>query len=214
MSIEEEFEFMQALLLTLVLMVIYGLLHSLLAGHSMKRFVRILMGERAYLGLYRLLFNAIATITFLPVLWAIAAFPGDMIWEIGEPWNLLLRGLQLLGIIGLLAAFSDIDGSRFLGLRQAAAWWNGDPLPLPPEKLQLWGTYRIVRHPLYLFSLMLIWPTPAMTSAWFGFCFGSTIYMVVGSLLEEQRMMSQFGAAYEDYRKRVPWLLPFVGGRT
>lgn len=205
---------MQALVLSLTLILTYGLLHSVLAARATKRLMRSLIGERAYLGLYRLFFNAVAAITILPVLAALAAFPGDAVWIVSEPWSLVLRVMQAIGLIGLLVAFLDIDGLRFLGFRQLAAWWNDDPLPLPPEQLQQRGTYQFVRHPLYLFSLLLIWPTPTMSMAWFGFCIGASVYFVVGSLLEEQKMVHQFGTTYEDYRRRVPWLIPFMGGRS
>jgi protein-S-isoprenylcysteine O-methyltransferase Ste14 len=33
---------------------------------------------------------------------------------------------------------------------------------------------------------------------------------VIGALLEERKLVEQFGAAYEDYRRRTPMLIPFL----
>jgi protein-S-isoprenylcysteine O-methyltransferase Ste14 len=40
-----------------------------------------------------------------------------------------------------------------------------------------------------------------------------TIYVAVGSILEERKMALAFGPEYEGYRKAVPWLIPFVKPR-
>jgi protein-S-isoprenylcysteine O-methyltransferase Ste14 len=81
---------------------------------------------------------------------------------------------------------------------------------LPTEPLQTGGVYQLVRHPLYLFSLMVIWPLPAMTEAMLGFNIAATIYFTFGSLLEERRLVAIFGQDYITYQQRVPWLIPFI----
>jgi protein-S-isoprenylcysteine O-methyltransferase Ste14 len=102
---------------------------------------------------------------------------------------------------------------RFAGLRQALTYLRGEPLPLPAEKLQVSGFYGFVRHPLYLFSLLVMWPTPIMTDTFLGFVIGSTLYFILGSRLEERRLAEEFGASYAAYRRRVPWMLPWPRSR-
>jgi protein-S-isoprenylcysteine O-methyltransferase Ste14 len=65
-----------------------------------------------------------------------------------------------------------------------------------------------VRHPLYLFSLLAIWPSPIMTESLLAFNAAATLYFVVGSRLEEKRLIAAFGQTYLDYQRRVPWLIP------
>ena len=36
-----------------------------------------------------------------------------------------------------------------------------------------------------------------------------TIYLIVGTLLEERKLVVQFGAAYREYQERVSMLFPF-----
>lgn len=201
---------MQAFIRVLALVLVYGGVHSLLAASSTKRLVLDWVGKRAYLGLYTLAFNILSVITLLPILWALAVDAGPVMWQVQGLWVYPLLAIQLVGLVGLVIAGLQIDLMRFVGLRQAVAWLSGQALPLPPEPLQMAGVYAISRHPLYLFSLMVIWPVPTMLAGWFGFCVASTIYFVVGSRLEERKLRSTFGEAYTRYQQQVPWLVPFI----
>lgn len=186
----------------------YGLIHSVLAATQFKQIMRLLMGPRGYEGLYRLFFNVVAVLLLLPIVWIIVFTPGETVWRVYFPLNIVFLGIQMLGGIGLLVSILQIDGGRFLGLTQSMTWLEGRKLPLPTESLTTGGVYALMRHPLYLFSLMLIWPVTTMTAAWLGFSIGATIYFLLGSLLEEQKLRQAFGASYEHYQRQVPWFLP------
>jgi protein-S-isoprenylcysteine O-methyltransferase Ste14 len=43
-----------------------------------------------------------------------------------------------------------------------------------------------------------------------------TTYLFIGPILEERRLVQEFGAAYEDYRARTPMMIPGLkpGQRT
>jgi protein-S-isoprenylcysteine O-methyltransferase Ste14 len=107
----------------------------------------------------------------------------------------------------------QIDLGQFSGLAQALAYIENKPLPLPDELLQTGGVYAFVRHPLYLFSLMIIWALPVMTEGLLIFNLGTTLYFIFGSLLEEKRMLRIFGDEYRAYQQRVPWLVPLLRRR-
>jgi protein-S-isoprenylcysteine O-methyltransferase Ste14 len=72
------------------------------------------------------------------------------------------------------------------------------------------GENKLVRHPLYLFSLLVIWSFATMSQAMFAFNIAATLYFIFGSLLEEQRLLAIFGQSYVDYQQHVPWLIPFL----
>jgi protein-S-isoprenylcysteine O-methyltransferase Ste14 len=70
------------------------------------------------------------------------------------------------------------------------------------------GPYRWVRHPLYLFMILMIWSCPDLTSDRLLFNGLWTVWIVIGSILEERDLVSEFGDAYREYQRRVPMLIP------
>jgi protein-S-isoprenylcysteine O-methyltransferase Ste14 len=101
-----------------------------------------------------------------------------------------------------------------MGVRQARAFLASDPLPLPDEPLQTGGVYRLVRHPLYTFSLLMVWAAPVMTLNTLWFNLGATLYVLVGSLIEERRLAAGYGEPYSSYRRQVSWLIPWPRRKT
>ncbi len=196
------------MLLYLSLFSLWALAHSITASSRFKAWARRGIGARAYDGAYRLIYNLLAVITFLPVLAAAALMPQRTLWEVSRPWSLLFIGLQLIGLVGLGISLLQTDIMRFIGLAQIVRYLRGDEEVNPPPILITGGTYRLVRHPLYFFSLLLIWFTPIMTLSILLFNIAATIYFLVGSVHEERRLALVFGERYDVYRKRVPPILP------
>ena len=98
------------------------------------------------------------------------------------------------------------------------SFWNflvqgrGTPAPIdPPKELVAIGFYRYVRNPMYVGVLAII----IGHFLWFGY-WSLLIYAIVVFLgfntfvayYEEPTLKRQFGAAYEDYLKRVPRWIP------
>lgn len=192
----------------LLTMLIFGVIHSLLAESGIKQAFSQRFGAYAYHGFYRLLYNIFTVITLLPVAFIMLTNPGEIIWQVEGAWAWVLRIIQIIGLVGLAVSLIQIDLGQFAGLSQLRAYLRQQPLPLPLESLQTNGLYSVVRHPLYLFSLMLIWPLQTMTESLLAFNIATTLYFMLGSLLEERRLLALFGQEYADYQRRVPWLIP------
>ena len=200
----------QETLIIIAALLLFGGLHSLTAALGFKATFKKLFGERAYHGLYRLVYNLASIIALAPILWHMGANPGPNVWKIEGGAGDVLLGVQFVALLGALAALAQIDYLRFAGIRQLLALLNFDPLPLPPEPLVTTGVYRLVRHPLYFFSIIFLFATARMTASFFGLALGSTLYFLAGSLLEEKRLAQEKNTEYEDYRRRVAWMIPFL----
>ena len=193
----------------LILFVIWAVVHSITAAFSTKRFVRKHIGEAAYDGLYRLGYNLFATITFLPVLYALAVFvPQTAVWNVPTPYSYAFLAIRWAGMIGLVVSLLQTDIWDFAGLRQAGRYFSGDDSIIPPPHLVIEGTYAWVRHPLYLFSMMMIWFSPVMTLNGVIFNVLVTIYFWIGATYEEKRLEVEFGQDYVAYQQNVSGFFP------
>ena len=78
----------------------------------------------------------------------------------------------------------------------------------PSSDLVVRGAYRHIRHPLYLFVLVLIWATPRLSTDRLLFNVLWTAWIVVGTWLEERDLLGDFGDTYRQYQGSVPMLIP------
>lgn len=184
-------------------MLIYGLLHSVLAAARAKALARRWFGPQADRW-YRLFFNVVGFFTLLPVLALPSLLPDAVLYRVPPPWLYLALGGQAAAVLMLLHSLRQTDTLAFLGLRQLLA----SPEAHGQEKLIVSGLYRWVRHPLYSASLLFIWLTPVMTLNWLALFIGATIYFVVGAMYEERKLVNAYGKEYEAYRRRTPMLIP------
>ena len=77
-----------------------------------------------------------------------------------------------------------------------------------PVRLAVRGPYRWVRHPLYLFALVLFWSCPVLSADRLLFNVLWSVWVVVGAVLEERDLVDEFGDDYRAYQRGVPMLLP------
>jgi protein-S-isoprenylcysteine O-methyltransferase Ste14 len=70
------------------------------------------------------------------------------------------------------------------------------------------GAFRLHRHPANwgFVPFFLLFPKMTVNRAMLGIL--ATVYLLLGSVHEEYRLKQAYGAAYERYRRQVPFLLP------
>ncbi len=179
----------------------FGVIHSTLASGRVKAFAPRVFGLRASRH-YRLFYVTTAAITSLGYFAPVVLLKDAALYEIPVPWRYLTLVLQLgTGILFIVTLFQT-SLLHFTGL----ASLSGEKPS--PDRLITNGFYRYTRHPLYLFSLILLWMLPVMTWNRLALAIGVTVYTLIGSLLEERRLAAQFGQEYLDYKKHTPWLIP------
>ena len=181
---------------------LWAIVHSLLASLRVKALAQRVLGPDV-VRWYRLCFVVVAVITLLPVLAATALLPDRRLYTVPSPW----RWAMMVGQVGALAALAvsvrQAGLMHFIGLAQLTA-----PDPARTGALQVRGFYRFVRHPLYLFSILLVWLTPVMTQNLATLFACMTLYFIVGSYHEEALLLAEFGDPYAAYRAQVPRFVP------
>ena len=179
---------------------LWGILHSLLASLCFKNFIRRALGAR-FMKLYRLLYNILAVISAVPVLYLMVSLPDQMLYRIPAPWSYWMRAGQVLSLVFLFVAVLQTDLLSFAGWRQLVEEEK-------PGSLVTSGLYRSVRHPLYTFSLLILWLSPSMSINTFVIYTALTIYVLIGIIFEERKLIREFGKDYADYKSSTPMLFP------
>jgi methanethiol S-methyltransferase len=132
---------------------------------------------------------------------------GIEIWSVE---NAVARGalwtLFAVGWLTVLTVTFLINHFDLFGLRQVWLPLIGKPYTRVSFRTPL--PYRFVRHPLYFGFILAFWMTPTMTLAHLVFALATTAYIVLAIQFEERDLVAEHGARYEQYRRRVPMLLP------
>ncbi len=158
---------------------------------------------------------------YVPALYSIASGLALLVLVLlWQPTNLVL--FRLPGAIRWVAAFLSVVAlagfawgvlalGEFdsFGVRQLRAASRG--APPPSSAFVARGPYRYVRHPLYLFMLILIWATSRASPDRLLFNLLWTVWIVVGARLEERDLLADFGGTYRQYQASVPMLIPSPG---
>ena len=190
-----------SIFILLLALAIWGVVHSFLASHLAKDLFRLKVGNMNF---YRLAYNIFAVISFLPILYLMATLPNQLVYEVPSPWNLVMFGGQLLSGLLLLIAFLQTDSLSFIGLRQLFEKEKSGALVTR-------GLYRVVRHPLYTFSLLFVWLTPTVSQNSLTVYIGATVYTLIGAYFEERKLLRDFGDDYAAYKRNTPMLIPGLG---
>ena len=113
---------------------------------------------------------------------------------------------QLSVAVVLFRCVRQTGSGDFLGINQLRS------ANAQPRKLVTSGWYAHVRHPLYLYSMLFLVLNPVMTGQWLLLTIFSVAYFIVGGMIEERRLLEEFGDEYRRYRQRVPFMIPSVKG--
>ena len=93
-----------------------------------------------------------------------------------------------------------LDPLELAGIRQAA----GDTRAVA---FKIVGPYHVVRHPIYLGWLLIVFGVPEMTWTRFEFAVVSSAYLVIAIPFEERSLVDTYGETYRAYQRDVRWRL-------
>jgi len=180
----------------------YVAVHSLLASLAVKQ--RLSQAIPHLMSWYRLAFNGLAITLLLPVFYFWHQAGGPWLWQWTGVGAWLANILAGMAIVGFIASLRWYDSAEFLGLRQ---WRERNHSVEDQETFQLSPFHRYVRHPWYSFALVILW-TRDMDLATLISTLLINAYFVLGSRLEEHKLVQYHGAVYPRYQRAVPGLIP------
>lgn len=120
--------------------------------------------------------------------------------------EIIMRSFFFLAIVGTCWGMWALRSVDMFGLDAVIKNHKDEPTAVKPFSVR--GPYGWVRHPLYLFTIMLFWSYPAITADRLLLNVLWTLWIVIGTVLEERELVEDFGDDYRDYQARVPMLLP------
>ena len=192
-------------LILIVLWTAFCVLHSLMITPVFIDFVKKNTGTSYRY--YRLFYNIFSILFLVPVViysYSIMEKP-FFTWH---GYYLSIRYLMLLGGLWIFYAGSRHYNMRtFLGINQIHEGVNHG-LINTSGKIEKGGIMGVVRHPFYSGSFLLIWAGNLDTTRLIINIILS-LYLVVGTVLEEQKLLAEFGDVYRNYQKEVSMLFPW-----
>ena len=201
-----EIGMLPALGINALLLTLFAIQHSVMARPAFKAWWTKIIGKAAERSTY-VLFSSLA-LALLVWQWQPVK---TVVWQIeNETLATAVLGLFFLGNgIVFLSSFM-INHFDLFGLKQVYENLIGKK----PEGQHFTTNYlyQIVRHPIMLGFLIMLWAAPTMTVGHLFFSIGGTAYIYVAvKYFEEKDLRNALGDQYVEYQKKVPMLIPFFG---
>jgi protein-S-isoprenylcysteine O-methyltransferase Ste14 len=191
-------------LLLVILWITWCALHSALISLTVTESLR----KRFPNGFrfYRILYNLVAVVTILPVLFYTFSQRGEPIVTWNGPWRIVPILLGTVALLFFVAGARRYDLRQILGLRQIKDE-KACSVITDDCSLETGGVLSIVRHPWYSGGILMVWARPL---DWAAILTNLVVsgYFIVGAILEERKLKVQFGQQYTDYQRRVSMLFP------
>jgi protein-S-isoprenylcysteine O-methyltransferase Ste14 len=154
-----------------------------------------------------LFYNFISIITLIPAIIYAKTIKEEpfFVWN----GNLFFLKIFILSLAALLfiSGFKHYSISEFFGFRQIKEGISNKAIS-KTGKLDTCGILGIIRHPFYTATFLFFWSSNLDTANLIINVIIS-FYLVIGTILEERKLIIEFGKSYIDYKKKVSMFFPF-----
>jgi protein-S-isoprenylcysteine O-methyltransferase Ste14 len=185
----------------------YGALHSAMISEPVTGFLKRTLGDS--FRFYRLFFNSVAIVTLIPVLWYSRSLRQEAIFRWEGVWLVPRYALLVFGVLLVVAGGRHYSLRQFVGISQLRGPSAGGLAA--GGAIDSSGVLGLVRHPWYTAVVLLLWAGDLDAAALVANSVLTT-YIVVGTFLEERKLVHEFGDAYRSYQARVSLFVPLRWG--
>jgi protein-S-isoprenylcysteine O-methyltransferase Ste14 len=185
----------------------YCSLHSYLISIGFTNLMARLL--KNYYAFYRLAYVMISISLLVPLLKFTGQLNDPVIVTYGFPLS-LVRYVLISGALLMFfwAFFFDYDSLSFFGIRQTLNFGKAKKTD-PSEQIKKTGLLRITRHPMYFALVIYLWcQTFSLSDIVVNTVL--TLYILIGTRLEENKLVMEFGDRYVKYQHEVPMFFPFT----
>lgn len=179
--------------------------HSFMINRTVTGFVRKhFKNTNRY---YRIFYNIFAVVTLIPVWFYGIRIKGTPVFLWEGPFRITQGIFVLLALLFFIGGARRYDLTQFLGIRQIK---ENNPCPILTDdcRLDTGGILGVVRHPWYTGGIIVVWARNLDTATILTNLV-ITLYLIIGVLLEERKLVAEFRGEYIDYQRRVSMLFPF-----
>jgi methanethiol S-methyltransferase len=190
----------------IILWIVWCAIHSGMISLTLNAYLKIKFGR--YYKFYRLFYNLVALITLIPLFLYSQSLKGPVLFQWEGYMTFIQFSLLAIVITLFIAGGIKYDMLQFSGIRQIKSGKSHSALSESGE-INTSGILSLTRHPWYLAGIIFIWVAyREMYVSTLIVNILLTIYLVIGTMLEERRLITEFGDSYRDYMRRVSMLFP------
>jgi len=193
-------------LLLALLWAAYCVVHSaLISIRITNRMKATLAGKYRF---YRLFFNGFSILTLIPLIMYShsARFASEPLFNWHGYWHILQYCLIAVAAALMVSGARHYSLLQFLGILQIRKN-SGRGAMTSSGDLDATGVLGIMRHPWYVAVFILLWMS-SLNAAAITINLVLSAYIVSGTLLEERKLVKEFGEDYKRYQDRVSMFIP------
>ncbi|RME14390.1 MAG: hypothetical protein D6797_08960 [Bdellovibrio sp.] len=146
---------------------------------------------------HRLFYNILFTFLLVWGFQWMKSYKGVWVWGPFSQWSWFFVLVKLAVFVGFLITLKYYDPFSFLGFKKEEK-----------TSFVISPLHRYVRHPWYFLAFIYLWVRPLKDTD-LVFSVIASLYLVIGTYLEEKKLILEIGEPYLQYKKQVPAFFPY-----
>ena len=185
--------------------VLWCTLHSTLISTTVTDFAKTkLSGGFRF---YRLFYNVVSLVTLIPLVYYSHTLREAPIFRWEGSLGIVQVFLLAASVYLFVAGGRHYSWARFWGISQIKAEQAGRSLD-DSSTFVVSGIHRIIRHPWYIGGILIVWAQDLSASTIL-INMVISVYFMIGAVLEERKLVLEFGEKYREYQRTVSMLFPW-----